>query len=119
MEWGPIVTASGALLAAALAAIGTIYVARSKTKTDISASITVGFEALTNQLQEERKDLNEIIERQRETIDKHRATIEQLFNESTIIRSENRRLHTRVEQLEEAFIKAGMKAPILLISATS
>lgn len=111
MDWSPIVTASGAIFAAAIAAIGTIYVARAKTKTDISASITTGFEALTNQLQEERKDLNEIIERHRATIDKHRETIESLYNEGQTMRLERREMFRRIEQLEAILRTAGIPIP--------
>lgn len=115
MEWSPLVTAASAILVAAITALGTIYVARSRTKTDISTSIASGFQELTNQLQEERKDLSEIIERQREVIDKHRVTIEALYNEGQELREDGRRLRRRIDQLEEAMLKAGVALPSTLI----
>lgn len=108
MDPGPIITATGAILTAAIAAFGTVYVARAKTRTDISSSITAGFEALTNQLQEERKELLLIIDQHREAIDKHRLTIEKLFNENEELREERRALRTKMETLEQIIRIAGL-----------
>ena len=68
MDIAPWLTFVGAITTAILTVIGTIYVARSRTRVDVGASITTGFRELTDQLQEERNQLSDIIRRQREDL---------------------------------------------------
>ena len=59
MDLAPLLTFAGATLTAIITVLGTIYVARSKAKSDLGSSITTGFKELTDQLQEERNQLSE------------------------------------------------------------
>ncbi|TAZ20790.1 hypothetical protein ELH77_19500 [Rhizobium ruizarguesonis] len=104
MDLAPFLTFGGAILTAAITVIGTIYVARSRTKTDLGASITSGFRELTDQLQEERSQLSEIIRRQREEL----ADVEKITDrqEHTI-----RRMRRRIGLLESKLAKAGLDIP--------
>lgn len=104
MDLAPLLTFGGAVLTAIITVIGTIYVARSRTRLDIGASITTGFRELTDQLQEERNDLSEIIKRQRDEIvaaeklnDRHEHAL--------------RRLRRRVAILENKLYRAGITPP--------
>jgi uncharacterized membrane protein YfbV (UPF0208 family) len=104
VDLAPFLTFGGAVLTAVFTVIGTIYVARSRTKTDLGASITSGFRELTDQLQEERSQLSEIIKRQREEL----AEVEKVTDrqEHTI-----RRMRRRVALLESKLAKAGLDIP--------
>ncbi|MDX0230227.1 hypothetical protein GOC14_06655 [Sinorhizobium meliloti] len=85
-DLAPVLTFGGAVLTAIITVLGTIYVARSRTRVDLGSSITTGFRELTDQLQEERAELLAIIERQREAL----ATAEKLA-----MRQENTIRHLR------------------------
>lgn len=111
MDIGPIVTTVGAIFGAVAAAFGTVYVARSKAKTDISTSITAGFEALTNQLQEERAGLQLLVDKLSDTIEKYRARIDELFTENETIKIERRELRSRLFKLEAIIKQAGLELP--------
>ena len=104
MDLAPLLTFGGAVLTAIITVIGTIYVARSRTRADIGASITTGFRELTDQLQEERNQLSEIIKRQRDEINEsERASHKQ---EALI-----RRMRRQISLLEERLAKAGIDIP--------
>jgi hypothetical protein len=89
----PLLTFGGAVVTAIITVFGTVYVARSRTRTDLGASITTGFRELTDQLQEERSQLSDIIHRQRDEL----AAAERLA-----MRQENtiRHLRRRIALLE-------------------
>ena len=53
---------------AVITVFGTIWVARARTKVDIGTTITSGFRELTDQLQEERNHLSDLIRRQRDEL---------------------------------------------------
>jgi hypothetical protein len=76
VDLAPFLTFAGVVLTAIITLVGTVLVARSKTKTDIGQSITAGFQALTDQLQQERKELTEVIEKQRIKIDSQSEKID-------------------------------------------
>ena len=96
---GPVLTLAGVI--ATTVGVWTVFLTtRAAAKKDILSSVDSKFSALIDQLQEERDDLNQIIERQRETIDKHRDTIERLLAESQDARSECRSLLSRIPELE-------------------
>lgn len=104
MDWPPILTLVGAVLTSLLTVIGTIYVARSKTKTDIGVSITNGFQALTDQLQQERTELNEIINRQRLANDACHRRIE-------FLNAKLRRRDAHIDTLERMLTILDRKPP--------
>lgn len=114
-DWHPLLAAAGTILGVLLTFYGTIYVARTKSKTDINASINAGFQALTDQLQQERSDLNAIIDRQREVIDKHREMIEKLFTEGDELRVRRRDMQRRIDDLEQRLRNAGLPVPDILL----
>lgn len=101
MDTSTLLTVGGAVATTVLTVVGTIWVARARAKIDVGQAITLGFEALTNQLQEERTQLMEIVRAQRleltacekaaatmETLDRrmrrHVATVEQLLEKANI-----------------------------------
>lgn len=92
-DLAPLLTFGGALVTAVVTVFGTIYVARSRTRVDLGASITTGFRELTDQLQEERGELNAIIQRQRDEL---------IIAEKLAMRQENtiRHLRRRLAVLE-------------------
>lgn len=104
MDLAPLLTFGGAVLTAIFTVIGTIYVARSKTRADIGASITTGFRELTDQLQEERNQLSEIIKRQRDELKE--AEKDKMKQEALI-----RRMRRQISLLEEKLAKAGIHIP--------
>lgn len=61
MELGPVLTLAGVLGTALITAAVTFYTTRSKAKGDLQASLIAGFGAITDQLQEERKELQDIV----------------------------------------------------------
>lgn len=92
------------MLTAIITVIGTIWVARSRTKVDIGTSITTGFRELTDQLQEERGHLAELIRKQRE----------ELTAAETVIGDQERsmrRMRRHLAMLEERMEKAGLTVP--------
>ena len=102
MDWGNYVTGISAFMAALAAAFGTIYVGRANAKKDISQALDVRFNALLDQYQEERKELNSIIKDRDATIETYRITIEKMFNESQTGSAERRTLIKKLEDLEDA-----------------
>ena len=104
MDLAPLLTFSGAVLTAIVTVLGTVYVARSKTKSDLGISITTGFRELTDQLQEERNQLSEIIKRQRQEMVDAEARIEQLERNARLLRK-------HLIQLERTLDKAGLDVP--------
>ncbi len=99
MDLAPLLTFGGAVLTAIITVLGTVYVSRSKTKTDLGASITSGFKDLTDQLQEERNHLGDIIKTQRGELE----AAEKEFNELDLtIRKLRRHLILLERQLERA-----------------
>lgn len=104
MDLAPLLTFGGVVLTAIITVIGTIYVARSRTRADIGASVTTGFRELTDQLQEERNQLSEIIKRQRDElkgVEKEKQKQEALI----------RRMRRQISLLEEKLSKAGIHIP--------
>lgn len=75
MELGPVLTLAGGLATALITAAVTFYATRSKAKTDLQASLSAGFGALADQLQEERKELQMIIKETTREIDSLREII--------------------------------------------
>lgn len=83
MELGPVLTLAGVIGTALITAVVTFYTTRSKAKGDLQASLIAGFGAITDQLQEERKelqgfvkDLTKEIEILRDQLNKKNETIE-------------------------------------------
>ncbi|MEA3520633.1 hypothetical protein [Rhizobium mulingense] len=104
MDLAPWLTFVGALTTAIITVIGTIYVARTRTRVDVGASITTGFRELTDQLQEERNQLSEIIRRQREDLaEAERAGARQA--------AALRKLRRHCALLEDRLAKAGIAIP--------
>lgn len=104
MDIAPWLTFVGAITTAIFTVIGTIYVARSRTRVDVGTSITTGFRELTDQLQEERNQLSEIIRRQREDLAEAESRTDK--QEQTI-----RRMRRRMALLESKLTKAGLTIP--------
>jgi len=104
VDIAPWLTFVGAITTAIFTVIGTIYVARSRTRVDVGASITTGFRELTDQLQEERNQLSEIIRRQREDLSESEK-----LNESQA--ASLRRLRRHVALLEDKLSNAGISFP--------
>lgn len=92
-DLAPLLTFGGAVVTAIVTVFGTVYVARSRTRVDLGSSITTGFRELTDQLQEERGELNAIIQRQRDEL---------VIAEKLAMRQENtiRHLRRRIALLE-------------------
>lgn len=104
MDFAPWLTFVGALTTAIITVIGTIYVARSRTRVDVGSSITTGFRELTDQLQEERNQLSEIIRRQREDlVEAERANGRQA--------AALRKARRHISMLEDKLSKAGIDVP--------
>ncbi|RUV98336.1 hypothetical protein EOA88_00415 [Mesorhizobium sp. M5C.F.Ca.IN.020.14.1.1] len=97
MDTGGILTIAAPIAVAIVTALGTVYIARLKTKQDIGASITTGFEILTDQLQEERLELSEIIAAQRRELADRDITI--------------RRMDVYIQRVERLAEKAGLELP--------
>jgi hypothetical protein len=104
VDIAPWLTFVGAITTAILTVIGTIYVARSRTRVDVGASITTGFRELTDQLQEERNQLSDIIRRQREDL----AEAEKLAERQA---ATLRRFRRHIMLLEDKLSKAGLPVP--------
>lgn len=104
MDIAPLLTFGGAVVTAIITVVGTIYVARSRTRADIGASITTGFRELTDQLQEERNQLSEIIKRQRDELNEAEKTSHK--QEAMI-----RRMRRQISLLEEKLARAGIDIP--------
>lgn len=104
MDLAPLLTFGGAVLTAIITVIGTIYVARSRTRADIGASITTGFRELTDQLQEERNQLSDIIKRQRGDLN----DAEKLSHKQEAL---IRRMRRQISILEERLARAGITIP--------
>lgn len=103
MDVGPLATLAGVVVTSILGAIGAIYVARAKSKTDIGSSINAGFVALTDQLQQERSDLSVIIT--------------ELRAENEVLIERNRALDRRNDLLEWILQREGVPFPPLIIGA--
>lgn len=103
-DLGPWTTAIASLGSAVLAAFVSIYTIKSKTKTDIATSITTGFQALTDQLQEERKELRATIDAQSTKIAAQSEKIESLQDDI-------RTLSLYIDVLKHALRTAGVKIP--------
>jgi predicted nucleic acid-binding Zn-ribbon protein len=104
VDLAPFLTFSGAVLTAIVTVLGTVYVARSRTKSDLGSSITTGFRELTDQLQEERNQLSEIIKRQRQEMVDAGTRIEQLERNARLLRK-------HLIQLERTLDEAGLDVP--------
>lgn len=104
MDLAPWLTFVGATATAIITVIGTIYVARSRTRVDVGSSITTGFRELTDQLQEERNQLSEIIRRQREELgESERSNARQA--------AALRKLRRHCAMLEDKLARAGIAIP--------
>jgi hypothetical protein len=86
VDLAPFLTFGGAVLTAIITVIGTIYVARSRTKFELGASITTGFKELTDQLQEERDLLSEIISKQRIELAELEKTLHAMEKSSRLLK---------------------------------
>lgn len=104
MDIAPLLTFGGAVVTAIITVVGTIYVARSRTRADIGASITTGFRELTDQLQEERNQLSEIIKRQRDELNEAEKNG---HKQEALIR----RMRRQISLLEEKLARAGLDIP--------
>lgn len=104
MDIAPLLTFGGAVVTAIITVVGTIYVARSRTRADIGASITTGFRELTDQLQEERNQLSEIIKRQRDELNEAEKNG---HKQEALIR----RMRRQISLLEEKLARAGIDIP--------
>jgi hypothetical protein len=93
-----------AVLTAVITVFGTIWVARSRAKIDIGTTITSGFRELTDQLQEERNQLSELISRQRDEL----SSAGKLIGEQE---RDMRRMRRHVALLESRMEKAGLEVP--------
>lgn len=107
-DWGPILNVAGMAFTSICSLVVGIYVARSKAKGEVQTSLDQKFEKLTDQLQEERKVSNDIIESQRERIDKDRQAIDTLYTNNRELRNEiselsytNSKLTHRLEALRK------------------
>lgn len=103
-----------AVVGGAVTAYATVYVAKAKTKTDINQIVNAGFQTLTGQLLQERKETQEIIEQMQETIASRGRSIEQLFSESEKFRGEARIMQRRIDDLERLLRSAGIAVPPFL-----
>jgi chromosome segregation ATPase len=104
VDLAPLLTFGGAVLTAIITVLGTVYAARSKTKSDLGASITTGFRELTDQLQEERNQLSDIIKRQRTELD-------EAEKEFAALEVTMRKLRRHLILLERQLEKAGQDVP--------
>jgi hypothetical protein len=104
VDLAPWLTFVGALTTAIITVIGTIYVARTRTRVDVGSSITTGFRELTDQLQEERNQLSEIIRRQREDL----VEAERMNGRQA---AALRKIRRHVALLEDKLSKAGLDVP--------
>lgn len=104
MDLAPVLTFAGAILTAIITLLGTVLVARSKTKTDIGQSITAGFQALTDQLQEERRELTEVVEKQR-------IKIEAQADKLDLIARRGQRMERHIDKLERLATLANVEVP--------
>lgn len=100
-DWGPVLNVAGMAFTAICSLVVGIYVAKSKASGEVQSSLDQKFEKLTDQLQEERKISNEIIESQRERIDKDRQTIDTLYASNRELRSNINELNYKILQLTE------------------
>lgn len=97
----PFLAFGGALAAAIVACFGTVKVASSRVKVDLSAQVAAGVESLLKTLQEERSQLSEIIKRQREEL----AASDRLAVEiELIVRRQRRRIALLEDKLDAAQI---------------
>ncbi len=97
MDAGQFLQIAVPIIVAIVTAVGTVLIARMKTRQDVGVAITSGFEALTNQLQEERTQLLEMIQLLR----LERAESDQKL----------KYLRRRVARLEDILEKAGIPIP--------
>lgn len=104
MDATTLITVGGPVIAAIVAALATVGVAKSRAKVDVGSAITTGFEALTNQLQEERSSLMEIVRTQRVEIATAQAQIEELTGQV-------RRMRRHIEETENRMLGAGIMPP--------
>jgi hypothetical protein len=106
-------TAAGAVLAAIFGALGAAYQVKSKTKVDISQSITAGFKELTDQLQEDNASQREQIKALRDQVDVYRKSIETLFNDTESVKVEMRLWKHRASELTRMLKDHGVDIPTL------
>lgn len=124
MSWAEIVasitspavlTFAGVIVTAIVAAAGTFLGVVLNNGTTRRKDIMTSFEqrvtAFTDQLQEERDAQHKRIVDLEVQIDKHRHTIERLFNEGEIDRIELRASRRRIDTLTAALRKAGVAVP--------
>lgn len=100
-----------AVLGGAVTAYATVYVAKAKTKTDINQIVNAGFQTLTSQLLQERKETQDIIDGLQETIEKRGRTIEKLFSEIREGSDQTAAARRRIEELERFLRSQGLTAP--------
>jgi chromosome segregation ATPase len=104
LDLPPLIYAIATIATAIVTAIGTIWVAKSKARVDIGTTITAGFRELTDQLQEERGHLADLIRRQRDELAAAEKSIGEL--ERTL-----RRARRHVAGLEDRMERAGLEVP--------
>ena len=106
MAWGQIIGAGAAVMTAMVTGVFAYFGTRSRARIDLSSSITAGFQQLTDQLQEERKDMMAIIHEQRAKIETQQKWMRHL--EGHI-----QRLEWHASELERLMMDAGMTPPVL------
>ena len=104
MDTSTLLTVIVPIVVAIVAALGTVLVAKARARVDIGSAITTGFEALTNQLQEERSSLMEIVRTQRVEIAAAHAKVEELNGQV-------RRMRQHIEDPENRMLGAGIIPP--------
>lgn len=97
MDIPTLLSIAGPIIIATITVIGTVWVARSRARVDVGAAITSGFDSLTNQLQEERATLMEILRQKNADAEACEITM--------------RRMRRHVEVCEGRLEKAGLEVP--------
>lgn len=104
IDFAPLLAFASAVLTAIITVFGTIWVAKARTKIDIGTTITSGFRELTDQLQEERIQLSDLIREHREDLAASEKVVDD--QERAI-----RRLRRHLVVLEDRMEKAGLDVP--------
>lgn len=92
MDYAPFITAAVAIASSAIAAFVSLRIAKRKDSNEFTGTANAGFEKLTDQLQEERRELRAIIAEQRQEIDRLLTENGKLRDAAQILRS---KLHMR------------------------
>ena len=111
MELGPVLTFAGVVATALLTAAVTFYTTRSKAKTDLQASLIAGFGAITDQLQEERKELQSLVKEARTEIESLKATVDSKNRQVDHLKIDLRYTQIYIGQLEHLLNAAQIQLP--------